>query len=339
MGTSILFHSLKRMGYQVETIMEEKLPENVNPQDSIIFYISPSFYISKETREQILSFILGGGRVFVSDKTNNRLIGFFDTKIVYNKNDNNKQGEDNDEQKDDKSEQEYEENTIPEEGSVFTNENLEVINKSALKSSWPKSKAVYKHNEKDIILLLSHGKGDIIISSENYFISNEYLIKEPPVKLLTWIMSGRKNVFVDEFHHGISHKKGISFLLKKYNLYWFIAYLIFIFSLYLWHILPYFQTPLPRPPEENLQARSSLQGYTQLLTKTIQKNDLLDICINQWIKGRKNRFLMERNEKEIEFIKHKTELTKTDNDEGLISKYNEISNMIKEKETIWKIQP
>jgi hypothetical protein len=332
MGTSIFFQSLKKMGYRVETIMEEKLPENVNPQNTILFYLSPSFYISKDAREEIISFILGGGRVFVSDKHNNRLLSFFDTKIVYLENDNNEQEYDN-------NEQEYERNAIPEEIFDFANERLKVFNKSTLKCNWSKSKTVYKLNEQDIILLLNHGKGNIIISSETYFISNESLVKEPPVKFLTWIMNGRKRVLVDEFHHGISYKKGISFLLKKYNLYWFIAYLILIFFLYLWYVLPYFRTPLPRPSRGNYQTQTSLRGYTQLLTKTIPKNKLLDISIDQWIKGSKNRFFMEKNKKEIERIKTKTELTNIDKDEELISKYNEISNIIKERKTLWKIQP
>lgn len=332
MGTSIFFQSLKKMGYKVETIMEERLPENVDPQNTILFSLSPSFFISKESREEIISFILRGGRVFVSDKHDNRLMSFFDTHILSGENNNNKRKNDNNEQKDER-------NAIPEEIFNFANERLKVFNKSTLKSNWPKSKTVYKFKEQDIIILLNHGKGDIIISSETYFISNESLVKEPPVRFLTWIMNGRKRVMVDEFHHGISYKKGISFLLKKYNLYWFIAYLILIFFLYLWHALPYFQNPLPRPSTGNFNTQSSLHGYTQLLTKTIPKNKLLDICIDQWIKGSKNRFLMERNKKAIKHIKDKIELTSMDKDEELISKYNEISNIIKEKGTLWKIKP
>lgn len=339
MGTSILFQALNKMGYQVETIMEEKLPEDINPHDSILFYISPSFLISKETRDHIIGFILRGGRVFVSDENSNRLMDFFDTKVVYNENDIGKKADENNEQKNNMDGQEYDSNIIPLEGVDFWSEDLKVINKSSLKCKWPNTRAAFKHRDQDIILLLRHGKGNIIISSENYFVSNESLIKEPPVTFLTWVLNGRKNVLVDEYHHGISYKKGTSFLLKKYNLYWFIAYLGFVFFLYLWHVLPYFQTPLPRPSKGNLLPLSSLQGYTQLLTKTIQKKKLLDICINQWIKGSKNRFSMENNEKLIERLTQQTELANMDKDEGLISKYNEISNMIKERETLWKIQP
>ena len=334
MGTSIFFQSLKKMGYQVETIREAKLPEDVNPQDTILFYISPSLYISKESREGIIGFILEGGRVFISDKHGNRLMNFFDTHIVYNENNSKEDENDNNKQEDDR-------NAINAGLFDFGNEKLKVFNESTLECKWPKSKPVYKLDGQDIILLLNHGKGDIIISSETYFISNESLVKEPPVRFLTWIMNGRKRVLVDEYHHGISYKKGISFLFKKYNLYWFIGYLILIFLLYLWHVLPYFQTPLPRPQRAKLQVQSSLTGYTQLLTKTIPKNKILSICFEQWIKGSRNRFFIEQNKKEIIYIKEKTELTNMDKDEELISKYNKIYNMIKERKSsvIWKIQP
>ncbi len=339
MGTSIFFESLKKMGYQVETIMEEKLPEDVNPQNTILFYLSPSLYISMESRKDAISFILAGGRVFVSDKYDNRLMNSFDTYIFSSETDSNETKNDSIEIENENKKKEGEKNAIAVEPFDFASERLRVFNKTTLRSKWPKSKAVYKLDEMDIILLLNHGKGDIIISSETYFISNESLVKEPPVGFLTWITDGRKRVLVDEYHHGISYKKGISFLFKKYNLYWFIAYLILIFFLYLWHVLPYFQTPLPRPQRANLQAQSSLLGYTQLLSKTIPKNKLLYICIDQWIKGSKNRFFLERNKKEIFHIKDKTGLTNMGKDEELISKYNEIYNKIKERETLWRIQP
>ena len=86
MGTSIFFQSLAKMGYQVETVVEMELPEDVNPQETILFYLSPSFIVSKDTKEEIISFILSGGRVFLSDKQNNRLMIFFDTKIDPNEN-------------------------------------------------------------------------------------------------------------------------------------------------------------------------------------------------------------------------------------------------------------
>ena len=322
MGASIFFQSLRKMDYTVKTLLEECLPEVPDPEDTILFILSPSFSFSKEAREGIVGFILHGGRVLLTEKEHNSLMDFFDTRIDPNKTDRENDGDENngDVLK-----------AEPGEMFDFLDEKLTIMDLSPLICEWPRSQTVYTIKDKDIVLLLTHGKGDMIICSETYFISNESLVKGPPVRFFTWIMDGRKQVLVDEYHHGISSRKGISFLLKKYHLYWFIAYLILIFILYLWHVLPRFRKPIPRSSIETPRIRSSLDGYTHILTKTIPRDQLLDISLEQWIKSSRNRLFVERNKSDIDLLKQHTKSKGMERDEDLLNLYNEISCMIKVK--------
>lgn len=322
MGTSIFFQSLGKMDYTVTTLLEESLLEGLDPGDTILFILSPSFNFSKEAREGIVGFILHGGRVLLTEKDHNSLMDFFDTRIDPNQRDWENDGDENN-------------RGIlkaePGEMFDFLDEKLTIMDLSPLISEWPRTQTVYSIKDKDIVLLLTHGKGDMIICSETYFISNESLIKEPPVRFFTWIMDGRKQVLVDEYHHGISSRKGISFLLEKYHLYWSIAYMILIFILYLWHVLPRFRKPIPRSLSETPRIRSSLDGYTHILTKTVPKDRLLDISLEQWIKSSRNRLFVEKNRPDIDLLKHHTKSKGNERDEDILNLYNEISCMIKDK--------
>jgi hypothetical protein len=144
-------------------------------------------------------------------------------------------------------------------------------------------------------------------------------------------MGGRTHVLIDEYRHGVSTNRGISFLLKKYHLYWFFAYLAFIFLLGLWHLIPHFQKPLPMESAPDTLVYSSLDGYTQLLSKTIPRKSLLDIAIDQWLKGSANRFLMEKNREAVEGMRKHISPGDVRKDEELIAAYNEIAQKLREQ--------
>ncbi|MFH0925306.1 MAG: DUF4350 domain-containing protein [bacterium] len=343
-GTSILFQTLTKIGYTVDTLTDEKLSEDINPQDTILFILTPSFDISEDSKKDIVNFIQNGGRVFltVTDSRTNSLMDHFDTKINYETSMSKKDTKENEDSSlfaIPNNKQQATCNKQPTssgKGSLFNFlEDLTIINNHlSLTCDWPNALTVYSNGNDDIILLLKHGKGDIVISSEAFFISNESLSKKPPLLFLKWLLNQKNNVIIDEYHHGLYCQRGISFLLKKYHLYWFMLYLIIIFILYLWHILPGFLPPLPPLiRKDGKQGQSSLKGYAYLLSKTIPKEGLLEICWKQWAKGKlQNRFLQEKNKVGIDNLKGKIGLDKDDKvnkDEELIDKYNEMSGIIK----------
>jgi len=330
MGTSILFDSLKKVGCAVEILTEDEFPEVMEPQNTILFIPSPKFdlFPDKEV-DRIVGFILSGGRVLMTAEDENGLMDFFNTGIDIPIGDN-KEEEEEGKKKEDKEKKPRIREAIQGTGFDFSPDSIPIIGEKFLITRWPRAVTVLS-SEHDVMLLLSHGKGDIIISSDSYLISNESLAGRPPAALLSWIMGARTHVLVDEYRHGVSTNKGVSFLLRKYHLYWFIAYLTIIFFLSLWHLLPHFQKPLPRESTPDTRVYSSLDGYTQLLTKTIPRKRLLDIAMDQWLKGSTNRFLREKNREAIEGMREHIPPGDVQKDEELIAAYNEIAQRLKEQ--------
>jgi len=333
MGTSILFDSLRRMGCTVEILTEDEFPKVMEPQNTILFILSPAFDLfSDKEVDRIVGFILSGGRVLMTADDDNGLMDFFHSGIDIPIRDNKEE-----EKEEEKGEGEGGNGKKPRireaiqgTGFDFSPDSIQIFGEKFLITRWPRAVTVLS-SKHDVMLLLSHGKGDIIISSDSYLVSNEYLTQKPPAAFLSWVMGRRTHVLVDEYRHGVSTNKGVSFLLRKYHLYWFFAYLALIFFLSLWHLLPHFQKPLPRESTPDNWVYSSLDGYTQLLTKTIPRKSLLDIAMDQWLKGSTNRFFREKNREAIEGMREHIPPGDVQKDEELIAAYNEIAQRLKEQ--------
>lgn len=334
MGTSILFDSLRKSGCTVEVLIEDEFPEVKDPHNAILFILFPTFDLfSNRDVDRIVGFILSGGRVLMTTDDDNYLMDFFHTGIGLQNTGNDKGKDEGTEEEEEKEEKEKPRTreAIPGTGFDFSPDSIPLIGEEFLTSGWPRAVTVLGNGEHDVVLLLSHGKGDIIISSESYVISNESLAKNPPAAFLSWVTGGRTHVLVDEYRHGVLSNKGVSFLLRKYHLYWFIGYLTLIFLLGLWHLLPHFHRPVPRESAPDTGTRSSLDGYTQLLTKTIPRRQLLDIAMEQWLKGSTNRFFRERNRKAAEGLREHLPLKDVQKDEEVIAAYNDIAQRLKEQ--------
>ncbi|MGA1796783.1 MAG: DUF4350 domain-containing protein [bacterium] len=331
MGTSILFDSLRKSGCTIEVLTEDEFPEVLDPRDTILFILFPTFDLfSNRDVDRIVGFILSGGRVLITTDDDNSLMDFFHTGIGIHDTRKEK-GEDEGTEEEEENETPRIREAIPGTGFDFSPDSIPLIREQYLTSGWPRAVTVLGSGEHDVVLLLSHGKGDIIISSEPYLISNESLAKDPPAVFLSWVMGGRTHVLVDEYRHGVLSNRGVSFLLRKYHLYWLIGYLAILFLLGLWYLLPHFRRPLPRESVPDNGTRSSLDGYTQLLTKTIPRKQLLDIAMEQWLKGSTNRFFREKNREAAEGLRGYLPQGDVQKDEEVIAAYNEIAQRLKER--------
>lgn len=318
-GTSILFEMLKRLNFKVSRLTEETIPQDINPKETIILCLSPSRGFSGESKESYIGFIKNGGKVLLTSSHTNALSKFYDTYIepltvlAVNEKDNIIQSE-----------------AIHGSHFPFLWDNPKLENKNWINCKWPKALTVYSNGYRDVMVFLEHGQGNIIISSEQHFISNETLINHPPLILLKWLLGTRKRVLVDEYHHWLRDRKGLSFLISKYHLHLLIGYLILLTLLYLWHIIPDFRTPIPLYAGENISDQPTLNGYASLLKKGTAKGELLDICLEEWLKAGKGRVAREVDKGTIERIIERKESSANDIESEIVKTYNEISEIIDE---------
>ncbi|MBU1054988.1 MAG: hypothetical protein KKC46_14345 [Proteobacteria bacterium] len=136
-----------------------------------------------------------------------------------------------------------------------------------------------------VIIERKYGNGSIIICTDTYFISNEGLRNESTPALLTFMIGKNSNIIFDEAHLGIQKNPGITSLILKYNLYGPVI-AIFIFAiLFIRKNSSHFLPPFDTVKAPQVSARDQSSGLISLLKRNINKDKLLNICINEWEKS------------------------------------------------------
>lgn len=124
----------------------------------------------------------------------------------------------------------------------------------------------------------SIGHGRIIAASEATFLSNDNLRQEPDIELLSWLVTGRTEVWVDETTHGLSDDPGTAWLLQRYHLRTGVLLLLAGFALLGWAIA----AGLEQPPDPGAEASDqefvplpASAGLVRLLQRALPPGELL----------------------------------------------------------------
>ena len=148
--------------------------------------------------------------------------------------------------------------------------------------------AMYTVNEKPVMVEKTLGRGSILLMTDPYFFSNESLLKDRQLLLLSAIFQSRKEVIFDEYHLGVINQHGLIDLIVGYRLYFFILSLFFIFMLLVWkNSSSSSRNVLNNAPERLIESKKDyLEGLVSLLRKNIPVKDILKVCIEEWYKDR-----------------------------------------------------
>jgi hypothetical protein len=140
----------------------------------------------------------------------------------------------------------------------------------------------YFSGDKPVVISKQMGKGSLLLVSDSWFISNEALKNDRHGAFISFILQDKKTVIFDEFHHGVSKKPGIVYLIKKYNLSAFFCILGAGWVLIIWKSL-FSLTPADKGNGEPSQSETDYsRGFTNLLKKNIAPSGLLSTCISTW---------------------------------------------------------
>jgi hypothetical protein len=149
--------------------------------------------------------------------------------------------------------------------------------------------AIYSRGTNPVVAERKFGRGTVVIATDSYFVSNEALLKDRHADFLAWLVGSSKTVIFDEAHLGTVETSGVSALLRKYRLYWFIAALIILAVLFIWkNSLSLAPRYAEQKQEEYIAGKEAASGFVNLLRRNIPVGKLLETCFAEWKKSAAN---------------------------------------------------
>jgi hypothetical protein len=93
-------------------------------------------------------------------------------------------------------------------------------------------------------------------------------------------------VIFDETHLGVMERPGVSSLLRKYHLMWFVAALGILALLFVWKNAMSFVPPYDAAlTAEERSEKDVMAGLVNLLRQNIAAGDILPVCFEEWKKS------------------------------------------------------
>ncbi len=148
---------------------------------------------------------------------------------------------------------------------------------------------VYAVDDRPVLLERKFGRGSIVLSADSYFFSNEALFKERHSDLLVWLVGPNFNVVFDESHFGIVESQGISTLIRKHRLHWFLLGMVIVAILFIWKnsvpLIPVGAVASYPKSKQFETERDFTQGLISLLRRNVPVRQILGVCVVEWKKS------------------------------------------------------
>ncbi|MBF0570820.1 MAG: DUF4350 domain-containing protein [Candidatus Omnitrophica bacterium] len=147
---------------------------------------------------------------------------------------------------------------------------------------------LYTFNEKPVMVEKNLGRGSIVLMTDSFFFSNEALLKDRQVPLLSTLFQGRKEIIFDEYHLGVISQHGIIDLIVQYRLHFFLLSLFCVFVLLVWKNSSLaFQDQQNNATVQLIETKKDyFEGLSSLLRKNILIKNILAVCVEEWYQGR-----------------------------------------------------
>jgi len=144
-------------------------------------------------------------------------------------------------------------------------------------------RTIYEREGSPVLLERPFGKGEIVLASDAFFLSNEAMKKERLPNLLSWLCGDHRRIIFDETHLGIAESPGLAKLIERHGLTPFFISLIVLIALALWRTsIPFVPARSGRDPDEVSLGRDHLTGLANLLRRNIPPNDVVAACVDEW---------------------------------------------------------
>ena len=150
----------------------------------------------------------------------------------------------------------------------------------------PEWQVRYKAKGKPVLIERQWGKGDIIIATDSYFLSNEALRSDRRPLLLGLIAGPNGHLLFDEVHLGTQEQEGVMVLAQRFRLVGYLYGLLIVAALFLWRnsvpLVPPRATRGPSLLGGAVSGKDSRSGLVNLLRRNIGPRDILKTCLTEW---------------------------------------------------------
>lgn len=141
---------------------------------------------------------------------------------------------------------------------------------------------------KPVLLRKEAGKGEILVSSDSRFLSNESLVLERCPRFLAWLVEGSREVIFDETHHGTRYRPGLMQMVGKYRLHGFFLGLGIFVALLTWRSATSLLPGAQQGREESTAGRHGIlgdaaaSGLRKLLRRSLGAHEFLGAGFSAW---------------------------------------------------------
>jgi len=150
----------------------------------------------------------------------------------------------------------------------------------------PEWRVLYTAKSKPVLIQRSWGKGEIIVASDSYFISNEGVRNDRKPRLLSFLVGPPGVLLFDETHLGTQQQEGVMFLVNKFHLEGLIYALLAVLLLLLWRNSVPLVPPYQAPPRDQLggavSGKDSRSGLVNLLRRNVTPAEILPTSLAEW---------------------------------------------------------
>ena len=149
----------------------------------------------------------------------------------------------------------------------------------------PDWQVLYTAKSKPVLIRRSWGKGEVIVASDSYFISNEGVRNDRKPRLLSFLVGPPGILLFDETHLGTQQQEGVMFLVNKFHLEGLIYSLLAVLLLLLWRNSIPLVPPHKAPPRDQLggavSGKDSRSGLVNLLRRNVAPAEILSTSLTE----------------------------------------------------------
>jgi hypothetical protein len=150
----------------------------------------------------------------------------------------------------------------------------------------PQWQRIYDAKMEPVLVRRKWGRGEIVLATDSYFISDEALRNDRRPRLLAFVTGAPGHIVFDETHLGTEEQEGVMYLAEKFRLQGYLLGMFVVVLLFLWRN----SVPLvpPRWAGANValggavSGKDSRSGLVNLLRRNIAAGDLLKTSFAEW---------------------------------------------------------